>query len=102
MSTNDFGFLHTEDCVLTMNYAWFHKIGCASLLLYLYLVGQTQHFEAGHNFGIFGMLMDYGVMYLVKGTRTLSVLPYENGEDMDDLHGIGGGEGPSEESQGVL
>ena len=89
MSTEDFDFLHTEDCVLTMNYAWYHKIGCASLLLYLYFVGQTQHFEAGHNFGIFGMLMDYGVMYLVNGTRTLSVLPYENGEDTDDLYGIG-------------
>ncbi len=89
MSNDGFEFLHTEDCVLTMNYAWFHKIGCASLLLYLYWVDQTHHFEAGHNFGIFGMLMDYGVMYLVKGTRTLSVLPYDNGEDTDDLHGIG-------------
>ena len=88
-STDDFDFLETEDCVLTLNYAWYHTIGCASLLLYLYAVGQTQHFEAGHNFGVFAMLCDYGIMYLARGARTLVVLPYNGGEDCDDLYGIG-------------
>lgn len=83
----EFDFLNREECVLTLNYAWYHTIGCAVLLLYLYGVGQTSHFEAGHNFGLFAMLCDYGVMYMVKGTRTLSVV--STGVDTDDLYGIG-------------
>lgn len=86
--SQDFDFWNTEDCVLTLNYAWYHAIGCAVLLLYLYVAGQTQHFEAGHNFGLFAMLADYGVMYLVKGTRTLAVVS-SGEEDVDDLYGIG-------------
>lgn len=56
---------------------------------YLYAIGETRHFEAGHNFGIFGLLADYGVMYLTKGTRTIRVLPHSNGIDVDELYGIG-------------
>ena len=85
----------TEDCILSLNYAWYHVIGCSLLLAYLYSIGKTQHFEAGHNFGIFAMLCDYGIMYLTRGTRTLKILSYYNYDkhkytyDTDNLHGIG-------------
>mmetsp|Transcript_11729 Transcript_11729/g.29711 ORF Transcript_11729/g.29711 Transcript_11729/m.29711 type:complete len:89 (-) Transcript_11729:1711-1977(-) len=70
---HDFDFLNREECVLTLNYARYHAIGCAVLLLYLYDISQIHHFEAGHNFGLFAMLCDHGVMYMV---RALAPFPW--------------------------
>ena len=78
--------LSSESCLLTLNYAWFHVINCSFLILAMYFSSSRKHLKTAHNFGIFAMLADYGLMYLTKGTRTISVVREEGATDVDDLY----------------
>ena len=80
----------TESCLLSLDYAWFHTINCLLLIFVMYYTPTLRkHLSTAHTFGLFAMLSDYGLMYLVKGTRQLFVLRDGNSVDFDDLHGIG-------------
>ena len=71
-----------ESCLLTLDYAWYHVMFCLAQALVLWLVGRTEHFALAHSFSLFAVLMDYGVGYLVKGTRTIEYPGWDG--TMDD------------------
>ena len=49
----------------------------------------TKYFKAANNFGVFAILSDYGLMYLTRNLRTISVVQETDSDDVDQLHGIG-------------
>ena len=71
----------TEQMHLTLDYAWYHLFFCLLQPLLFYAAGRTKHFRVAHCFGLFGFLMDYGVMYLTKGKRTVSYPGYQGNMD---------------------
>ena len=80
----------SESCFLTLNYAYYHVIGCTGLLMFCYLSNtSTKYFKAANNFGVFAILSDYGLMYLTRNLRTISVVQETDSDDVDQLHGIG-------------
>lgn len=89
-STTSSSSIDRESCLLTVNYAWYHVVGCTVQMLLLATNGHPQFFREAHNFGLFAMVMDYGVMYLVRQTRTLKVVRDTGIEvgDVDDLSGM--------------
>ena len=77
--------------LLTINYAWYHLFFCLLQPLVLYYFGRTRHFRIAHCFGLFGFLMDYGLMYLTQGKRTITYPGYEGNMDngMETLGPLG-------------
>ena len=67
------GFVaHGESCLLRLDYAWYHVAACLLQATFLWACGRTQHFRLGNAFGLFALVMDYGLMFLTRGTRTIS------------------------------
>ena len=85
------GVLGGEEMYLTLDYAYYHTFFCLLQPLVLICFGRTRHFRIAHCFGLFGWLMDYGVMYLQHGTRTVSYPNYDGNMDkgMEPLGPVG-------------
>ena len=60
-----------ESCLLSLNYAWYHVLFCLIQFLVLWACSRTNYFYVAHAFGLFALLMDYGVNYLTTGSRTI-------------------------------
>ena len=73
--------LSSESCSLDLNYAWFHMFACLLQFGVLSVRGRTSHFRLAHAFGLFALVMDYGVMFLERGTRTISYPGYDGNLD---------------------
>ncbi len=69
-----------ESCLLTLDYAWYHVGFCLLQAGVLWRAGRTRHFALAHAFGLFATLMDYGLGFLVRGTRTVA---YPGNPDMN-------------------
>ena len=65
-----------ETCLLTLDYAYYHVACCLLQAAALWASGRTKHFRIAHAFGLFALVMDYGVMYMTRGSRQLSY-PHE-------------------------
>lgn len=80
-----------ESCLFTLNYAWYHLFFCLGQALLLWYAGRTRHFALAHSFSLFAVLMDYGLGYLVKGTRTITYPGWDGTMDdgMEPLGPIG-------------
>jgi hypothetical protein len=75
------GVIAAEQMTLTLDYAWYHLFFCLLQPLLLWKFNKTQHFLTAHCFGLFALLMDYGIMYLTKSKRTLSYPNYHGNLD---------------------
>lgn len=80
-----------ESCLLTLDYAWYHLFFCAAQASTLWWYGRTRHFALAHSFSLFAVLMDYGLGYLVKGTRTIAYPGWDGTMDhgMEPLGPVG-------------
>lgn len=73
MESMENGFvLNSESCTLTLNYAYYHVLFCILQASVLAVFGRTKNFRVAHAFGLFALVMDYGLNYLNTGTRTIS------------------------------
>jgi len=80
-----------ESCRINLAYAYFHTICCLVQILVhvVFLVPtrsssakiQKSRLKVAHNFGLFALVMDYGLAFLTKQTRTIS---YPQGSYLDD------------------
>ena len=77
----------SETCVLTLNYAYYHIFFCLLQALVLGCSGRTENFRTAHAFGLFALLMDYGVNFMNTETRTIRY-PYI-AENLDGGVGVG-------------
>ena len=64
--------LSGESCLLALDYAWYHVIFCVIQASGLWWAGRTRYFALAHSFSLFAVLMDYGLGYFVRKTRTIS------------------------------
>jgi hypothetical protein len=64
--------LKGESCTLTVDYAYYHVTFCLIQFTVLWIFGRTKDFRIAHAFGIFALVMDYGLNYMNTGTRTIS------------------------------
>lgn len=83
-----------ETCLLTLDYAYYHLACCLLQAAVLLACGRTKHFRIAHAFGLFALVMDYGLMYMTKGTRQLS---YPN-----EAANMDSGENGGDEPMGAL
>lgn len=60
-----------ELCRLSLDYAWLHTIANVTLVLFFVAAGRRKALLSAHCFGAFAMVMDFGMMYVVKATRTV-------------------------------
>ena len=75
------GVIAAEQMTLNLDYAYYHLFFCLLQPLLLWKFNKTQHFLTAHCFGLFALLMDYGIMYLTKSKRTLSYPNYHGNLD---------------------
>lgn len=61
-----------ESCKLTLDYAYYHVLFCALQVFILLANKQTRFFRISHAFGLFALVMDYGIMYMTNGKRQIS------------------------------
>ena len=77
-----------ESCQFSLDYAWYH-VGCCFLqaIVHAYF-GKTENFAVAHSFALFALWMDYGLGFLVRGTRTISYPTYMGHMD-DGMEALG-------------
>ena len=75
------GVLGGEQMHLTLDYAWYHFFFCVLQAAVLWYYRRTKHFHVAHCFGLFAWAMDYGLMYLKQGKRTVSYPDYHGNID---------------------
>jgi len=73
--------LTKESMVLTLDYAYYHLLFCTLQFSILLASGRTKNFRIAHSFGLFALVMDYGLGFLTNGTRTLSYPSYTGNLD---------------------
>lgn len=60
-----------ELCALSLDYAWYHTAGSFVIVALCVFGRRWTALKASHWFGVFAMVMDFGVMFLLKGSRTI-------------------------------
>ena len=60
-----------ELCALSLDYAWYHTAGSFVIVALCVFGRRWTALKASHWFGVFAMVMDFGVMFLLKGSRTV-------------------------------
>lgn len=76
-----------ESCLLTLDYGYYHVAFCIMQGFVLWIYGRTRFFRVSHAFGLFALLMDYGIMYMTNNTRQISYPYLAENQDLGPLSG---------------